>query len=213
MSNRTSDTPELTQARIEYAKKLGVPYCIEYVDGIDNEYQNVNGVLYRRGIIQLLDLPASAPDIQEILAERGSRYGKFSSHAAITQTIKDVMCGAVVDTNWARLSGSQKEALDMVAHKIGRILNGDPDYVDSWMDIIGYTQLVVDELLVPKNSMDACGVSGCQECASNQEQPQPILYNNGCIVTFTKGVSYEDANNLIDSVMTLEEWQERNRNK
>ena len=27
-----------------------------------------------------------------------------------------------------------------------RILNGDPDYHDSWHDIVGYAQLVADEL-------------------------------------------------------------------
>jgi hypothetical protein len=30
----------------------------------------------------------------------------------------------------------------MIQHKIGRILNGDPDYVDNWDDIAGYSQLV-----------------------------------------------------------------------
>jgi hypothetical protein len=39
-----------------------------------------------------------------------------------------------------------REALEMVAHKIGRILNGDPKYHDSWHDIIGYTKLVADRL-------------------------------------------------------------------
>ena len=34
----------------------------------------------------------------------------------------------------------------MVAHKIGRILNGDPNYIDSWHDIIGYTRLVEQRL-------------------------------------------------------------------
>jgi hypothetical protein len=34
----------------------------------------------------------------------------------------------------------------MIAHKIGRIVNGDPDHVDSWVDIAGYAQLVADEL-------------------------------------------------------------------
>ena len=38
------------------------------------------------------------------------------------------------------------EALDMIFHKIGRIGNGDPFYDDSWIDICGYSQLVVDEL-------------------------------------------------------------------
>ncbi len=47
---------------------------------------------------------------------------------------------------WIRLSFSQREALEMIAHKIGRILNGDPDYADSWHDIAGYAKLVEDEL-------------------------------------------------------------------
>ena len=35
--------------------------------------------------------------------------------------------------------------------KIGRILNGDPNYHDSWHDIVGYSKLTADELL-PKTS-------------------------------------------------------------
>jgi hypothetical protein len=51
-----------------------------------------------------------------------------------------------VETNWALLSASQKEALEMIAHKIGRILNGDPNYDDSWRDIAGYAELIVKQL-------------------------------------------------------------------
>jgi hypothetical protein len=36
----------------------------------------------------------------------------------------------------------------MIAHMLGRILNGDPDYADSWHDIAGYAQLVADRLNV-----------------------------------------------------------------
>jgi hypothetical protein len=36
--------------------------------------------------------------------------------------------------------------LDMICHKIGRIINGDPDYADSWHDIAGYAQLVANRL-------------------------------------------------------------------
>lgn len=84
-----------------------------------------------------------AQNIQHTLLERGNRYGKFSGHSRITQNIKESMHLA---PNWDRLTDSQKEALEMTAHKIGRILNGDPNYVDSWWDVIGYVQLVVDEL-------------------------------------------------------------------
>jgi hypothetical protein len=34
----------------------------------------------------------------------------------------------------------------MICHKIGRIVNGDPDYFDSWIDVAGYAQLVADRL-------------------------------------------------------------------
>lgn len=44
------------------------------------------------------------------------------------------------------LADDQYEALDMIAHKIARIINGDPDYADSWDDIAGYAKLVADRL-------------------------------------------------------------------
>ena len=81
--------------------------------------------------------------IDATLAERGSRYGEFSEHARITQAIKR----AYQDSpNWSSLPDDMKEALEMNAHKVGRILNGDPAYHDSWHDIIGYTKLVADRL-------------------------------------------------------------------
>lgn len=77
--------------------------------------------------------------IDQTLAERGSRYGCFTIHARITQDVKSAMANS---PNWPRLAPDQREALEMVAHKIGRILNGDPDYLDSWVDIEGYVALV-----------------------------------------------------------------------
>lgn len=82
-------------------------------------------------------------EVDTTLAERGSRYGEFKDHARITQNLKRAMQDS---PNWATLNDSMKEALEMVAHKVGRILNGDPMYTDSWHDIIGYTRLVEVEL-------------------------------------------------------------------
>jgi hypothetical protein len=81
--------------------------------------------------------------IDATLAERGTRYGSFTGHARITQKLKLAMADS---PNWEALAYDQREALEMVAHKIGRILNGDPDFHDSWHDIIGYTKLVADRL-------------------------------------------------------------------
>lgn len=81
--------------------------------------------------------------IDDVLEQRGQRYGDFDGHAYITQALKLVMR----DThNWDSLDDVMKEALEMVAHKIGRILNGDPTYKDSWTDIIGYVRLVEKKL-------------------------------------------------------------------
>ena len=96
-------------------------------------------------------------DINETLKERGSRYGEFRSHADITQELKRVMRGEAMtcETNWQALSNDKQEALEMIAHKIGRILNGDPEYAESWRDIAGYAQLVVNELHRTNGTTDA----------------------------------------------------------
>lgn len=82
-------------------------------------------------------------DIATTLAERGKRYGEFTSHASITQGLKDRMR---LSPQWINLGQDQCESLEMIAHKIGRILNGDPNYADSWRDIAGYAQLVANRL-------------------------------------------------------------------
>lgn len=84
-------------------------------------------------------------DIDAVLAERGSRYGEFVDHAHITQFFKNAAYD-FADAQGKILTADQKEALDMIFHKIGRILNGDPDYADSWVDIAGYAKLVADRL-------------------------------------------------------------------
>lgn len=78
-------------------------------------------------------------EIEDILVERGSRYGSFKSHSMITQGLKDCMEEC---PQWPLLAPYHKEALEMIQHKIGRVLNGDPDYLDSWDDIAGYATLV-----------------------------------------------------------------------
>lgn len=82
-------------------------------------------------------------EIDKTLQERGSRYGTFKGHAGVTQQLKNVIQGGA---NYHKTNSSQKEALEMIAHKIGRIVNGDPNYDDSWRDIAGYAELIVKEL-------------------------------------------------------------------
>ena len=82
-------------------------------------------------------------DVTAVLEERGKRYGKFKDHARISQEMKRVMQKT---DGWHNLGATGREALEMIAHKIARILNGDPNYADSWVDIAGYAKLVADRL-------------------------------------------------------------------
>lgn len=94
-----------------------------------------------------LNLPCGACnpdiDIEATLKQRGSRYGDFRKHASVTQDIKRAMFDCRARSS---LAADQVEALEMIAHKLGRIVNGDPDYADSWVDIAGYAKLVADRL-------------------------------------------------------------------
>lgn len=76
---------------------------------------------------------------ENLIEERGKVYGHFADGALIMRGLKKQMHNT---PGWQNLRLAQQEALDMIQHKIGRILNGDPDYVDNWDDIAGYSQLV-----------------------------------------------------------------------
>jgi hypothetical protein len=85
-------------------------------------------------------------DIEVTLAERGKRYGRFMDHANTTVQLKQVVSRALDNLHYNKLAADQQEALDMICHKIGRIVCGDPDYADSWIDIAGYAKLVANRL-------------------------------------------------------------------
>jgi len=84
-------------------------------------------------------------NVDAILNERGSRYGNFLDHATITYRLKEVARDFAAEKG-KHFAYDQCEALDMIFHKLGRILNGDPNYADSWIDIAGYAKLVADRL-------------------------------------------------------------------
>lgn len=90
--------------------------------------------------------PAPVQSVDSILEERGARYGKFIDHATIAQKLKQAVQNHRAQRQSFALAPDQQEAIDMILHKIARIVNGDPDYVDSWSDIAGYAQLVADRL-------------------------------------------------------------------
>jgi hypothetical protein len=82
-------------------------------------------------------------DLPELLKERNATHGDYSVHAEITQRLKDVLRQS---DGWSRLTLVQRESLDMIAHKLGRIAAGNPNHQDHWVDIGGYSQLVAEAL-------------------------------------------------------------------
>jgi hypothetical protein len=82
-------------------------------------------------------------DIKKTLNDRAAKYGDFRYHAQLSVDLKNKMREG---RSWDQLYPYMQESLEMIQHKIARILNGDPTYADSWVDLVGYAQLVVDRL-------------------------------------------------------------------
>ena len=84
-------------------------------------------------------------NIDKILAEREKTHGDFKNQAKTAQRLKFTLREQSKD--WQiDFSHTQQEALEMICHKIARIVAGNPNFVDHWRDIAGYATLVADEL-------------------------------------------------------------------
>ena len=141
---------------------------------IDNPGANVKGVAKRFGIslpyayalrhraktpeeetvlmkapdeIRTVDIEELFPEsrVEGILGQRAKTYGTFKDNARVAQGIKRVMAEHAREKD-RTFADDQWEALEMIASKISRIVNGDADHVDQWDDIAGYATLVADRL-------------------------------------------------------------------
>lgn len=92
-----------------------------------------------------MDIYIAPPRTPETLTdERGQTHGRFSNHADYTQSFKRVMYRAESERKGRGqrpLTNKEREALEMIFHKIGRILAGQPEFQDHWDDIAGYAHL------------------------------------------------------------------------
>lgn len=83
-------------------------------------------------------------NIAAIIAERDKAHGPFALQASLSQAFKETIRST---PNFAvKLDCDQHEALDMIAHKMARILAGSPNHIDTWDDIAGYALLVANRL-------------------------------------------------------------------
>lgn len=134
----------LNSAQVLLAKKLDIPLETFVKAGL------ANGTLQyddeKLPVDMMCDECDEAEDtVDAILNNRAKQYGKFIEGAEIMQMTKRLIHN-YVEQRGTSLAFDQLEAIDMIVHKLGRIVNGNPDKVDHWDDIAGYATLVADRL-------------------------------------------------------------------
>ena len=83
------------------------------------------------------------PSIGDIIKERETTHGDFEMKAIFIQEIMEDISGLYI---WKDMSADQKESIHMIIAKLSRILYGNPNHADHWIDIAGYAKLVLDRL-------------------------------------------------------------------
>lgn len=149
----TPDSKEIDRSG-KYSLKDGMTLLIERMSSGLYTVTEPSGLVYGdlpwKAIIDMYGIiDCHSPEaeklvsVKEILQERGKTHGNFIYNSMVSQSMKIMFRD---QPNWFGLSASQREALDMIAHKIGRILAGNPNFKDHWDDIAGYAQLIAKTL-------------------------------------------------------------------
>lgn len=89
-------------------------------------------------------MPQEPSSAEEVIKERQSTHGEFHECAEVSQ---DIMRALRKGRRFKDLSDAQVEALQMVAHKMHRIVCGNPDHDDHWLDGAGYFTLGLQDVL------------------------------------------------------------------
>lgn len=119
-----------------------LPFVDDEPKSLNDQYAEIERV--RQGVIKVSQNPNQQPreiqknSIEGTLAERQTQYGCYEDVAQVTQQI----LSALRIGNYDKLPAPMKESLHMIASKMARIVNGDPEYFDNWHDIGGYAKLI-----------------------------------------------------------------------
>lgn len=129
----------LTREEVEYANNLGIS-----LDKFGEELEKMRAAKDSQEL-ELTGIEMYEDTVDVTLDARALDYGKFIEGAEVMQMLKRVVQNALSNRDKV-LAHDQAESMDMIIHKIGRIVNGNPDVVDHWLDIAGYAKLVADRL-------------------------------------------------------------------
>ena len=78
-------------------------------------------------------------DRDPLLTEREKTHGSFARNAHYSQELKRIFTHAF--NGAPSMNEVHREALDMIALKLSRILSGQANFKDHWDDIAGYAKL------------------------------------------------------------------------
>jgi hypothetical protein len=79
--------------------------------------------------------------MDDLLEQRRQTHGNFTDVASVAQATKDIWRAGA---GWKTLSPVQREGLEMIAHKIARIICGNPNHLDHYIDVVGYAQRIIE---------------------------------------------------------------------
>jgi hypothetical protein len=80
--------------------------------------------------------------LDQLLNARGAVHGSFQENARISQALKQICHSA---PGWSGMGDREREAIDMIAMKISRILSGQSSNPEHWEDVQGYAALACHE--------------------------------------------------------------------
>ena len=84
------------------------------------------------------------PKADQLIVDRAKTHGDYELNAETAQSLKRMLHQ---QDGWLRLSHIQRESLENICTKLGRIMAGDPNVAEHWDDIAGYARLVAQRLL------------------------------------------------------------------
>ncbi|OCR88100.1 hypothetical protein CFT13S00388_02740 [Campylobacter fetus subsp. testudinum] len=88
--------------------------------------------------------------VEDILKDREETHGDFSDVARYSFDLSDIFR---FSPNYAagNLSKVQMVGIEMILHKLSRIMCGNPNEIDHYKDIQGYAELIIKDIKDNKN--------------------------------------------------------------
>jgi len=131
------DNPAAKVSSVAKQFKLSVPYVYKLRDKAAGKTPPKPS--------RLLDAVKETAEMTTLLGSRAKDYGALADNARLAQALKRAMAEHARDMD-RDFADDQWEALEMIASKMARIVNGNADKADSWDDIAGYATLIADRL-------------------------------------------------------------------